>query len=621
MAHDGFAAASRSEVAAPGTMPIVIVGHVDHGKSTLIGRLLHDTDSLPEDRVAQVRAISAKRGLEIEWSFLLDALQLERDQGITVDTTQVWFRTQQRRYVIIDAPGHKEFLRNMLSGAASAEGAVLVVDAGAGVGEQTRRHAQILELIGLRQVAVAVNKMDLAGYDADRFAALATEIREVLAGIGIAPTAIIPVSARHGDNIASASDRMSWYDGPTLVDALDAFRARPSLLDRPLRLPVQDIYRQDDRRIIVGRIESGGLRVGDALRFAPQGTIARVVRIEGWNRAEPKAAATAGESVALTLDDEIFVERGHIGSTPDWSPAETSGVAVRVIWLDAESLTVGRRLTLRVATARYDVVVEAIERIFDGETGPSASRDAVDRNAVALVRLQSRARLAVDTFADNPRTGRGVLLDGYRVVGGCIIERALVAKPLRTQPASEEPAKLDGRTNPARRGGVLWFTGLSGAGKSTLAKALEKRLAAQGRQTYVLDGDLLRQGLNSDLGFSPADRAENIRRTAEVARLLADTGLIVIAALISPATADRQRARRIVGDGFHEIYIRADLDACRARDPKGLYARAASGQIQQFTGVSAPYEPPISPDLIVDTADTAIEESLDRLSRFAADVF
>lgn len=596
--------AARNDVVALATMPIVIVGHVDHGKSTLIGRLLHDTGSLPEDRVAQVRAISAKRGLDIEWSFLLDALQLERDQGITVDTTQVWFRTPRRRYAIIDAPGHKEFLRNMLSGAANAEGAVLVVDAGAGVGEQTRRHAQILELIGLRQLAVVVNKMDLAGYDSDRFAALSAEIRGALAGIGIAPTAIIPASARHGDNIAAASTRMAWYEGPTLIDALDAFRPRPSLVDQPLRLPVQDIYRQGDRRVVVGRIESGRLRVGDALRFAPQGTIARVAGIETWNRPEPKLAAAAGESVALTLDDEIFVERGHIASTPDWSPTETSGIAVRVIWLDRENLAVGRRLTLRLATARYEVAIETIEGAFDSDSGLSPPGDAVERNGVAVVHLRSSRRIAVDRFADNPRTGRGVLLDGHRVVGGCVVERALA----------------ETHASPAKRGGVLWLTGLSGAGKSTLAKGLQQRLAARGRQVYVLDGDVLRQGLNSDLGFGPDDRAENVRRTAEIARLLADAGLIVIAALISPAAADRRRAREIVGEGFREIYVRADVAACRARDPKGLYARAASGEIAQFTGISAPYEPPQAPDLIVDTATSELEKALDQLTRFAANV-
>ncbi len=601
-------------------MPIVIVGHVDHGKSTLVGRLLHDTGSLPEEKVAQMRAISAKRGLEIEWSFLLDSLQVERDQGITLDTTQVWFHTARRRYVVIDAPGHKEFLRNMLSGAASADAAVLVVDAGVGLGEQTRRHAHILELIGLRQVAVAVNKMDLIGYDAAKFSALAEEIRAFLAGLRIEPAAIIPLSARHGDNVAAASARMDWYTGPTLVEAIDLFRARASLSDQPLRLPVQDLYRRDDRRIVVGRIESGALRVGDALRFAPLGTIARVARIETWNNVAPKLTAVAGESVALTLDDEIFVERGHIASTPDWSPTETNVIAARVIWLDAEGLTAGRRLTLRIATARHEVVVEAIERVFDTQDSSSQEGERVERNGVAVVRLRSRSRMAVDSFVDNPRTGRGVLLDGYRVVGGCVVERAVENQATLVAPApSVALAERAGVAGHA--GGVLWLTGLSGSGKSTLAMGLMRRLFESGRQVYVLDGDTLRQGLNRDLGFSPADRSENIRRTAEVARLFADAGFIVIAALISPAAADRQAARQIVGEGFHEIHVRADIDVCQARDPKQLYRRAVAGEITQFTGVSAPYEAPTRPDLVIDTTQSDVARSLDALEGFATATF
>lgn len=615
MAHDVIHADQLHKA-----MPIVIVGHVDHGKSTLVGRLLHDTGSLPEERVAQMREISAKRGLEIEWSFLLDSLQVERDQGITVDTTQVWFHTAQRRYVIIDAPGHKEFLRNMLSGAASADAAVLVVDAGAGLGEQTRRHAHILELIGLRQVVVAVNKIDLIGYDEQRFAALADDIRSFLAGLNIEPQAIIPLSARHGDNVAAPGARTGWYKGPHLVEALDRFQPRAPLTEQPLRLPVQDLYRQDDKRIVVGRIESGVLEVGDALRFSPHGTIARVARIETWNNTVPKIRATAGESVALTLDDEIFVERGHVASTPDWSPTETHVIAARVIWLDSEALTAGKRLTLRIATARHEVVVEAVERVFDVHDSSSKDGERVDRNGVAVVRLRSRSKMALDRFTENPRTGRGVLLDGYRIVGGCIVERAVENQASIVAPAvsvaAGERASVTGQT-----GGVLWLTGLSGSGKSTLAMGLMRRLFESGQQAYVLDGDTLRQGLNGDLGFSPQDRSENIRRTAEVARLFADAGFVAIVSLISPAAADRQRARQIVGNGFREVYVRADLEICRARDPKQLYARATRGEIAQFTGVSAPYEAPTAPDLVIDTTTQDLERSLDTLTGFAATTF
>ncbi len=601
-------------------MPIVIVGHVDHGKSTLVGRLLHDTNSLPEDKLAQIRAISEKRGLEVEWSFVLDALQIERDQGITVDTTQVWFHTDRRRYVVIDAPGHKEFLRNMLSGAANADAAVLVIDAAIGVSEQTRRHAYVLELLGVKQVIVAVNKMDLIGYDQTRFNAVADEIRTYLRGIDIDPSFIIPLSARAGENIVQPGLSMPWYDGPTLVRALDRFEPRVQSTELPLRLPVQDVYRIDEKRYIVGRIESGSLRVGDALRFAPHGAIARIASLETWNRDEAPREGKTGDSVALTLDEEIFVERGHLATSPDTSPDETQAVLARLIWLDREALQIGKRLTLRLGTARYDVVVEAFERVIDIQGLTHASGEQVEQNGVAVVRLRSRARMALDTFAVNPRTGRGVLIDGFRVVAGCTIEQAVAIQAnvvgVRATVDATERAEANGH-----RGGVLWLTGLSGAGKSTLAMALLRRLFAKGRQVYVLDGDNLRQGLNSDLGFSPAERTENIRRTAEVARLFADSGFIVISALISPLAADRQNARRIVGESFHEVYVKADVATCRARDPKRLYAKAEAGEIPQFTGVSAPYEPPTAADLVVDTTAGSVESTIDALAEYAETAF
>lgn len=617
MAHDALPSPHTARLKA---MPIVIVGHVDHGKSTLVGRLLHDTGSLPDDKMAQVRALSAKRGLDLEWSFLLDALQIERDQGITVDTTQVWFSTPTRRYVIIDAPGHKEFLRNMLSGAASAEAAVLVVDASIGVSEQTRRHAYILELLGLRQVIVAVNKMDLVGRDEGRYQAVATEIREYLAGLNIEPAAIVPISARHGDNVVGPSAGMPWYGGPSLVAALDGAEPRQLPVGRPLRLPVQDVYRLDDKRFIVGRIESGSLSVGDALRFAPHGAIARVASIETWNMPGAKQHAATGESVALTLDEEIFVERGHLASAPDTSPIETQVLSARLIWLDREPLIVGRRLTLRLNSARYDVVVEAIERAIDVQGLLSTAAERVEQNGVAIVRLRSRARMAVDTFDTDPRTGRGVAVDGHRVLAGCVVEKALAVQAnivgVQTSVDTVERAQTHGH-----RGGVLWLTGLSGAGKSTLAMGLLRRLFDRGRQVYALDGDNLRQGLNSDLGFSAGDRSENIRRAAEVARLFADAGFIVVVALISPLQADRQRARRIVGPAFREVYVRADISTCRQRDPKHLYARADAGEVAEFTGVSAPYEAPSAADVTVDTTDQDIDQSIDALEAFVESAF
>ena len=592
--------------------PIVIVGHVDHGKSTLVGRLLHDTDSLPDGKVEQLRSVSEKRGLEFEWSFLLDALQVERDQGITVDITQIWFRTAQRRYVIIDAPGHKEFLKNMVTGASRAHGAVLVVDAKLGVSEQTRRHAYLLHVLGVAQVVVAVNKMDLVDHDQGRFAEVEHEIESYLGEINIRPRAVVPVSARHGDNIDRRSKAMDWYRGPTITQALDGFARRPSPIDAPLRLPVQDVYRLGDRRVIVGRIESGRVSVNDAVRLSPTGRRARVLAIEGWNRAQPRQSAGAGESVAISLDEEVFAARGHLLSAQDAAPVETRGVAVRVFWFDEEPLRAGRRMRARYGTADVDVTVAAIEKVIDVETLASGPATQVERNGVAEVVLRSTQPLYLDRFADNPRAGRGVLMSDYKVVGGFIVERPLLAgrniTATRSSVSRPEREKRNGH-----RGAVFWLTGLSGAGKSTIANGTLRRLFDNGWQVQLLDGDNLRDGLNADLGFVREDRAENLRRTAHVARLLAESGVIVLAALISPYARDRAEARRIAGEGFYEVHVHADVEVCRQRDPKGLYNLAASGQVASFTGVSAPYEAPVQADLVLDTTGATPERSIEAL--------
>ncbi len=596
--------------------PIVIVGHVDHGKSTLVGRLLHDTNSLPESKVAQLRTVSQKRGLEFEWSFLLDALQVERDQGITVDITQIWFSTERRRYVIIDAPGHKEFLKNMMTGASRAHGAVLVVDGKIGVSEQTRRHAYLLHLLGVEQVIVAVNKMDLVDHDPARFAEVEREITGYLEEIGIRPQAVVPVSARHGDNIATPSAAMDWYRGPTITLALDGFLRRPAPVDAPLRLPVQDVYRLGDRRAIVGRIESGRVSVGDTLRLSPTGRRARVAAIEDWARTEPRRSASAGESIALTLDEEVFAARGHLLTAPDTAPAESRAVAVRVFWFDEEPLRPGRRLRARFCTSDVDVVVAAIEKVIDVETLAAGPGPHVERNGVAEIVLRSTQPLHLDRFADDPRGGRGVLTSDYKVVGGFIVERPLTASRGSTVAVQPSVSRIEREGRNRHRGGVFWLTGLSGAGKSTIANLALRRLFDDERQVLLLDGDNLRDGLAADLGFAREDRAENLRRTAQVARLLAESGTIVLAALISPYARDRAEARRIIGEGFHEVHVQANVELCRARDPKGLYSLAASGQIGSFTGVTAPYEVPLQADLVLDTTDEPAKRSAEALVAF-----
>lgn len=599
--------------AAEPPLPIVVVGHVDHGKSTVIGRLLHDTGNLADARRAEAAAASARRGDVLEWSYVLDALQVERDQGITLDTSFIWFRTARRGYVIIDAPGHKEFLRNMVTGATSADAALLVVDAAQGVSEQTRRHSYMLALLGIRQVTVLVNKMDLVGFAHDRFVAVEADIRAYLAGIGIVPQAVLPLSARHGDNVAGSSPQLAWWHGPTLVDALDAFERRPLPVNRPLRLPVQDVYRDGDRRVIVGRIESGRLKVGETVRFAPGGQTARVVSID-TGRGPTSAVAVAGQSVALTLDQPLFVERGAVASPPGATPAETNLLRVRLFWLNREPLRVGDRLTLKVATAAHAVTVEAIERVIDVQDLGQRHAAEMNTNDVGEVLLRSRSRVALDGVAVAAATSRGVLVRDYRLVGGCLFDHAGGSAAERNISAVVHSVTAEERSaSNGHAGGVLWLTGLSGAGKSTLAMLLQRRLFERGYQVFVLDGDNLRHGLNRDLGFSPADRDENVRRTAEAARLFADAGMIVVTALISPLAAGRRLAREVVGAGFREIYVRAGLAECERRDTKGLYARARAGQIKEFTGISAPFEEPDAPDLLIDTERDPVEFAVGRL--------
>ena len=595
--------------------PFAIVGHVDHGKSSLIGRLLHDTNSLPEGKFEELKAASDKRGGQFEWSFLLDALQAERDQGITIDTTQIFFHTRRRRYVIIDAPGHKEFLKNAISGVAQAQAAFLVIDAAEGVREQTRRHALILQLLGLRQIAVVVNKVDLIGHDQARFDAIAREITAYLKQLRLVPSAIIPVSARNGDNIATRSANLPWYAGPTVLESLDGFAA-PVATDQPLRLPVQDVFKFDERRLVVGRIESGSLRVGDRLEFAPGFKQARVSSIEAWAGPTPLTAG-AGQSVAITLDDELFIERGHVAVHSDRRPILGHRADLRLFWLDEQALRVGDKLKLKIATAEYPIEVEQITAAIDVERLVPIQASEIARNAIAEITVRSRALMALDKAADMQRTGRGVLIRDGDIVGGALVLDAESSDVDKRLIAPDHLVTRDSREAlNGHRGAVLWLTGLSGSGKSTLAMGLERLLFQRGRQVFVLDGDRLRQGVTSDLGFSPDDRAENIRRSAEVAKLLADAGMVVLVSLISPYAQERDRARAIIGERFHEIYVKADLAQCEARDPKGLYKAARSGAIKNFTGIDAPYEAPAKAELVIDTSGQPIERSLAALAAY-----
>jgi bifunctional enzyme CysN/CysC len=611
---------------------VVVVGHVDHGKSSLIGRLLYETGMLSEAKVAELEEVSAKRGMPLEWSFVLDAFQAERDQAVTIDTTQIFFKTQARPYVIIDAPGHREFLKNMVSGAAQADAAVLVVDASEGVREQTRRHAYLLRLLGLRQVVVAINKMDLVGHDRARFDAVAQEITGYLADIGQVPTQIVPISARNGDNLAALSERMPWYHGKPLLQTLDGMAQSAPPEGQPLRLAIQDVYHFDERRILAGRVESGRLSVGDTVLFSPSNKTALVASIESWNAARP-LEARAGQSVGITLKEQIFVERGEMASHVEAPPRLTTVFRAHLFFLGRNPLVVGKSYKLKLATAEARVTVEKIERIIDTDTLAAKPGNEVGRNEVAEVVLRTRRILALDEFRDLPRTGRFVLIEDYDTVAGGLVSMegypdqrgALTVKSTNVYSVQHRVGPEQRFARNGHRGGVLWFTGLSGSGKSTLAMEIEGRLFAKGWHVYVLDGDNVRRGLNANLGFSPDDRAENIRRVGEVAALFAEAGLIVITAFISPYQADRDRARAAAeanaSGAFHEIYIKAGLAACEARDPKGLYAKARQGKIAEFTGISAPYEAPVQPALTVDTERQSVDAAVAEILRYVEHAF
>ncbi len=598
---------------------VVFVGHVDHGKSTLIGRIFYDTKSLPDGKVEQMQAAAKEEGMEFEYSFLLDSLLEEQEQNITIDTTQIQFKTDKRPYVIIDAPGHKEFLKNMITGAASADAAVLLIAANEGVREQSRRHGYLLSLLGIKQVVVAVNKMDLVDFSEQVFNDVVTEYKKFLTQIGLEARLFVPISARGGFNVVTkAPQEMPWYQGPTITDMLDNFEPPKPVYDLPLRFPVQDVYRFDERRIIAGRIETGTLRVGDTLVFSPNNKTSVVASIETWN-APKKDVALAGESIGITLTEQIFVERGHVASHEQDAPIESNRFKARLFWMGKRNLTVGERTKLKLATQELDAEIVSIEKIIDASTleNVAAGRDYIARNDVAEITLQTRGALVMDNADRNPLLGRFVLVDQRQVAGGGIVfggvytDRAKV-KSQNIYWSEGDVTALRRAARHGHKGAVIWLTGLSGSGKSTIARAIERELFNLGMHTHVLDGDNIRHGLNSNLGFSPEDRVENIRRVAEVARLMADAGLISITAFISPYLADRRRAREIALEGgvdFIEVFVDAPLATCEQRDTKGLYKKARAGEIKDFTGISAPYEAPENAEITIHTDRESREES------------
>ena len=609
-------------------LKIVIVGHVDHGKSTLIGRLFHDTNSLPEGKVEQIRKASEAEGMDFEFAFLLDALLEEQEQNITIDTTQLPFRTDLREYVIIDAPGHKEFLKNMITGASSADAAILLIDAHEGVQEQSKRHAYLLSLLGIKQVVVAVNKMDLVDFKQDVFESVRAEYTVFLEKLGVVPQHFLPISAKHGHNITVASPEMPWFKGPSILQALDQFATPATPEGLPLRLVLQDVYRFDERRILAGRIEAGRLAVGEELTFWPDRKRSRIKSIEKWGSEESPTSAKVGESVAITLEEQIFVERGQIASHADVGPAEGREIHASLFWLSNDPLPVNVPFTLKLGTQTVEARIVEIQRVLDSSTLEpiTGTRRELLKNEVADVRIRARKPLAFDRIDRVSDTGRFVIVWGKRIGGGGIVREADYESG-RPGVASDNitwttsPVTREDRMELlGHRGAVLWLTGLSGSGKSTLATALDHQLHRRGMVSFILDGDNLRHGLCSNLKFSPQDRSENIRRAGETAKLMAEAGLVVICSLISPYRADRDRVREIChrdGIPFAEVFINASLQVCEARDPRGLYKKARSGEITDFTGISSPYEAPTSAELEIRTGETTMEDSLGLLLDFA----
>ena len=588
---------------------VLACGSVDDGKSTLIGRLLFECGAVQEDVLAELESASRRFGTVAEgldFALLVDGLAAEREQGVTIDVAYRYFETPRRRFILADAPGHEQYTRNMATAASTAEVAVLLVDASKGVLPQTRRHAAIAALLGVREVVLAVNKMDLVGFAEAPFAAVVAEIRTLLDRLGGLGLTAIPLAARDGDNVVVPSARMGWHAGPTLLAALE--QVTPGTVGGPARFPVQLVQRPDAGfRGYAGTVRGGPLSVGTLLVHPAAGTAAGVARIVTMDGDIP--TATPGQAVTLVLDREIDISRGDVLAA-DPPPATADRIAARVVWMDATPLYRGRAYLMMQGTSLVIATVTEITNRLDPATLTEEPVRELALNEIGTVAFSLSRPIVCEPYAASRELGGFILIDrmSRNTVGAGMIAEALAGRRAvqwhRLAVDKAARAALKGQ-HPA----VLWFTGLSGAGKSTIANLVEKRLHAQGLHTMVLDGDNVRHGLNSDLGFSEADRVENIRRIAEVSRLFVEAGLIVLVSFISPYRAERMLARERVAPGeFIEVFVDTPIEECRRRDPKGLYARADAGQIRNFTGIDAPYEPPLHPEIRLRTLDAPAED-------------
>lgn len=596
----------------------ITCGSVDDGKSTLIGRLLYDSKMIFEDQLAQLEADSKRvgtQGQNIDFALLVDGLTAEREQGITIDVAYRFFATDRRKFIVADTPGHEQYTRNMVTGASTADLAVILVDARKGILPQTRRHSFLVSLMGIRHVVLAVNKMDLVGYDQSVFDAIVADYAAFAAQVGLSDVLAIPLSGLAGDNIASRSENTSWYDGPTLIEHLETVELDADRLQtRPFRMPVQWVNRPNlDFRGFSGLIASGVVRPGDAVRVEPSGrtsTIARIVTKGG-----DLDQAVAGQSVTLTLADEVDCSRGDILASATSAPEVADQFETTIIWMADEPLLPGRPYWLKIGARTVSAQVTEIKHEINVNTLEERAAKSLPLNGIAVCNVSLDRPIGFDPYAEIPDTGGFILIDRMTnaTVGAGLIRFALrrsqnihwqaldVTKSTRASDLGQKPA-------------VIWFTGLSGAGKSTIANLVEKKLRFEGKHTYLLDGDNVRHGLNRDLGFTDADRVENIRRVGEVAKLMLDAGLIVLTAFISPFRSERRLARELLGKGeFFEVHVDTPLAVAEARDVKGLYAKARSGTLQNFTGVDSPYEAPENPEIVVDTASMTPEDAAEMI--------
>jgi len=598
----------------------ITCGSVDDGKSTLIGRLLYDSKMIFEDQLEALQADSKRvgtQGGEIDFALLVDGLAAEREQGITIDVAYRFFATEKRKFIVADTPGHEQYTRNMVTGASTADLAVILIDARKGILTQTRRHSYLAHLIGIRNIVLAVNKMDLVGYDQAVFDGIVKDYAEFAHSIGISAFTPIPISGFKGDNITARSDNTPWYQGPTLMAHLESVEVdATTAAAKPFRMPVQWVNRPNlDFRGFAGLIASGSVKPGDAVRVLPSGktsTISRIVTLDG-----DLDEAIAGQSVTLCFADEIDCSRGDVIAVADNPPEVSSQFEATIVWMDDEAMLPGRPYWLKIGTQSVSATVQAPKYVVNVNTMEHLAAKTLDLNAIGVAELATDKPITFEPYADNRTLGGFILIDkisNRTVAAGMLhfsLRRAQNVHWQATDIGREAHAALK---NQLPR--ILWFTGLSGSGKSTIANEVEKRLALMNRHTFLLDGDNIRHGLNKDLGFTEADRIENIRRVGEVAKLMADAGLIVLTAFISPFRAEREMVREMLPDGeFIEIFVDTPLEVAEARDVKGLYKKARSGALKNFTGIDSPYEAPTSPEIRVNTVEMTPEEAAEHIIR------